>query len=231
MKLLLVASDRMEFRGILAHARQTRRAPANVDWARVVQLGSNELTLVANGAGVERAAAGAEAGLAASQPDALVSIGFCGALIPELAVGDIVVATEVAGGESRHAALAVSSPVAHRRGVVRTNFRVAQSLEERRSLRATGATVVDMEASAVAECARIHGLPFYCIKVVTDLAGETMANDFNKALREDGHFDTIVVLMGTLRHPFARIPELLRLRSRSVRAAAALGDFFADCRF
>jgi adenosylhomocysteine nucleosidase len=115
--------------------------------------------------------------------------------------------------------------------MVLTNSRVVRGTDERRGLRTGGALAVDMEASAVAECARKHGLPFYCIKAVTDLAGESMANDFNEALREDGHFDTIIILKGTLRHPFARIPELLRLRRRCVQAAKAMGDFFADCLF
>jgi hypothetical protein len=74
-------------------------------------------------------------------------------------------------------------------------------------------------------------LPFYCVRVVTDLAGETMANDFNAALRADGHFDTMVVLRGALRRPLARVPELCRLRQRSVRAARVLGVFFANCRY
>ena len=231
MKLLVVASDRMEFSGILAHAPQSRPASAKVDWARTVTAGADEWLLVANGAGVARAAAAAEAGLNSFPADALVSAGYCGALLPELEVADIVVATEVTAESSRYTALPVRCAATHRRGVVRTSSRVAQSVEERRSLRAGGADVVDMEASAVAECARIHGLPFYCVKVVTDLARESMANDFNNALREDGHFDTIILLVGVLRHPFARMPELLRLRSRTAKAARALGDFLADCRF
>ena len=69
------------------------------------------------------------------------------------------------------------------------------------------------------------------VRVVTDLAGETMANDFNAALRSDGHFDTMVILRRALRNPWARLPELFRLRSRCRRAADSLGDFIADCRF
>jgi hypothetical protein len=34
-----------------------------------------------------------------------------------------------------------------------------------------------------------------------------------------------------LRHPSARLPELIRLRKRCNRAAQALGEFFADSRF
>jgi adenosylhomocysteine nucleosidase len=211
MKILVVAADRME----LAHFPK----------------GRSEIMLLAGGVGVKAAAAAARRGIEEFRPDAMVSAGFCGALTHELEIADIVVATEVVGGQARYPALPVESSRCFHPGAVRTHVRVAQTAEERSALRATGAIAVEMEACAVAECARERNLPFYCIKTVTDLAGETMANDFNKALREDGRFDTIVLLTGTLRHPFARIPELLRLRSRCVRAARSLGDFFADCRF
>ena len=211
MRLLIVAADRMEFAAM-------RQNPP-------------EWMLAAGGVGVKCAAAAAEKGIAEFRPDAVVSTGFCGALAPELAVGDIVVATEVLGGDQHYPAAPLASARPHHQGAVRTSFRVAQTVDERRTLRATGAIAVDMEASAVAASACAHSLPFYCVKVVTDLAGETMANDFNLALREDGHFDTIILLKHSLRHPFVRIPELLRLRGRCVRAARNLGDFFADCRF
>ena len=91
--------------------------------------------------------------------------------------------------------------------------------------------MVEMEAAGVAERTIARGLPFYCVKAVSDLADETLANDFNKALRKDGQFDTIVLLRGTLRQPLIRIRELFRLRQRCVRAARSLGDFFAELRF
>lgn len=231
MKILAVASDRMEFRGILQHARESEPLHAPVDWARRVRMGSHELLLIANGAGVKRAAAAAEHGMEIFRPNAIASIGYCGALDPALALADIVVATEVTGDDSHYAALPLESSRCHSRGVLRTHSRVAQTLQERSALRSEGAVAVDMEAAAVARCGTIHALPFYCVKVVTDLAHEPMANDFNKALREDGHFDTIILLTGMLRSPFARLPELVRLRGRAIRAALALGDFFADCRF
>ncbi len=88
-----------------------------------------------------------------------------------------------------------------------------------------------MEAAGVAARVEALALPFYCIRGVSDLAGEDMANDFNRTLTPDGHFDTMKLLQDSFRSPLARIPELLRLRKRCVRAAQALGDFFADCRF
>ncbi len=104
----------------------------------------------------------------------------------------------------------------------------------RRSARCgpAGGSAVEMEAGGVAERAAAQSeLPFYCIRVVTDLAGEDMANDFNLALRPDGHFATMSILSRALRDPLVRLPELVRLRNRCVRASRALGDFIADCRF
>ena len=231
MRLLLIASHPMEFRGILARAEQARPARLPVDWARFVRLGGHELLLVANGAGAPRAASAMDAAGETFQPDSAISTGFCGALDPQLGVADVVVATSVVGPDRRYEALPVSSAAAHHSGVVCSIDRVAQTAEEKRCLRAGGAMVVEMEAAGVAARAQARGLPFHCIRVVTDLAGETMANDFNAALRSDGHFDTMVILRETLRRPLVRLPELCRLRQRSVRAACVLGDFIADCRF
>ena len=202
-----------------------------VNWSRTIQLGGHELLLVANGAGASRAAAALDAAADVFHPDAVISTGFCGALDPALAVADVVVATSVAAADRRYEALPVSSTAPHRSGVVCSVDHVAQTAEEKRHLRSGGAIAVEMEAAGVAARAQARGLPFYCVRVVTDLAGETMANDFNAALRADGHFDTMVILRDTLRRPLARLPELCRLWQRSVRAARVLGDFFADCRF
>jgi adenosylhomocysteine nucleosidase len=240
MKLLVVAAEERELRGILAHAHQRpvekrlaggSTCPTGINWARRAALGEYDLLLAANGAGPARAAVAVQRAAAVFQPDAIVSTGFCGALEDELGVASVVVATEVRGANGRfHARMPAASPP-HCRGVVSTIDHVAQSAAEKRTLCGTGASVVDMEAAAVAGCSAAMGLPFFCIKAVTDLAGETMANDLNAALRPDGHFDTIRILGSIFGRPFVRLPELLRLWSRSARAARALGDFFADCRF
>jgi len=215
----------MEFSGFPAGAWQ--------GLTRLVKLGGNELLLTANGVGARRAMAAVDAA-ASFEPDALVSAGFCGALDPQLQIADIVVATCVIANGRRCAAQPLI-PTHDRKGVV---FRavcsvdhVVQTATEKRTLAASGAGAVEMEAAGVASRAAALHLPFYCIRAVSDLAGEDLANDFNRALTPDGHFDTMILLRGTLGRPLTRIPELLRLRKRCVRAARALGDFFADCRF
>jgi adenosylhomocysteine nucleosidase len=227
----MVAADRMEFPGILAHATDTKRTPVAVDWSRSARLGNHELVLAANGAGAKCAASAVDAALERFPAEAIVSTGFCGALAPELEIADVVVGTAIAAGSRTFPALHPVSQRKHHKGVVCSIDHVAQTAEEKRRLRATGSSVVEMEAGGVADRARLRGLPFYCVRVVTDLAGEDMANNFNLALRPDGHFATMSILRGALRNPLVRLPELIRLRNRCVRAARELGDLIADCRF
>jgi adenosylhomocysteine nucleosidase len=231
MRILMVAADRMEFPGILRHMKEVRSAGVAVDWSRGGRLGEHQVLLAANGAGARRASAAVDAARAGFAADCILSTGFCGALAPELQVGDVVVGTAVDSAWGRFDASKPQSHRAHHMGVVRSIDHVAQSAAEKRQLRATGAAAVEMEAGAVAERAKAHDVPFYCVRVVTDLAGEDMSNDFNAALRPDGHFGTMRILQSALRHPLIRLPELLRLRNRCVHSARVLGDFIADCRF
>jgi adenosylhomocysteine nucleosidase len=221
----------MEFPGILAHATDSKSISVPVNWSRSARLGNHELVLAANGAGARRAASAVDAALKDFPAEAIVSTGFCGALAPELQIADVVLGTAVSAGPCTFPASQVASERQHHRGVVCSIDHVAQTAEEKRQLRASGGCVVEMEAGGVAERAGARGVPFYCVRVVTDLAGEDMANNFNLALRPDGHFATINIFGGALRKPLVRLPELIRLRIRCVRAARVLGDFIADCRF
>jgi nucleoside phosphorylase len=194
-------------------------------------MGPHQLLLVANGAGGMRAAAAVEAGLAEFDAEGIVSTGFCGGLTEGLDVADMVVGTSVTDGAQNFAAIAPECARPHRKGVIRSIGHVVRTAAEKRRLHAAGGDAVEMEAATVAGKAAGRGLPFYCIRVVTDVAGEDMANDFNRALRADGHFDTMVILRSTLRAPLVLLPELIRLRNRCARSARVLGEFIADCRF
>jgi hopanoid-associated phosphorylase len=221
----------MEFTGVLEHAGGAVAGRLPVDWARSARLGDHKVLMAANGVGSARAAAAVDAAVPAFHPQAVVSAGFCGALDPVLDTGAIVVGDCIAAGDRRYPALPVTSLLPHRVGTVCSIDHVAQTAAEKEQLRATGAVAVEMEAAGVAARAQSYGLPFYCVRAVTDLAGENMANDFNAALRPDGHFATMHILGNCVRHPMDRLPELIRLRRRCARASHTLGEFFVDCRF
>jgi adenosylhomocysteine nucleosidase len=231
MKVLFIAADPMEYTGLVRRASAVRPTAVSVDWARKARLNGDEIMLIANGIGPERAAAGTEAGIGALEPDLIVNTGYCGALAPELQIADIVIADRIVGGRQVYAARPPKALNGSATGPIRSISYVAATAAQKRELASEGAIAVEMEAAGVAETASRYSIPFYCIRAVTDLAGETMANDFNKALRADGHFDTMIILRVALLDPATRIPELFRLRKRCSHAARALGDFFADNRF
>jgi nucleoside phosphorylase len=184
---------------------------------------------IANGAGADRAFA---AVLVAPKPSAVCNIGFCGALDESLRVGDIFVACEVRNGSRRYETLVpgvVGSGIAS--GAVASIDHIAATAAEKRNLRATGASIVEMEAAGAARAAEDLDLPFYCIRAVSDLADEDFENDFNAALTPEGQFSTLRLVTGALARPRQRFGELLRLKRRTDAASKKLGDFLADCTF
>ena len=201
--ILLVAAEPREFSGLLRHCRNVRPLPWPIDYARSATLRGREVVLAANGAGSRRAASCVDAAFQNGGAAAVASIGFCGALDPDLKLAQVVTDN------------------------VATIDRVATTVAEKAHLRATGASAVEMEAAGVAERARAYGVPFHCIKAVTDLAGENLSIDYNSALRPDGHFDTIYILRSAISRPSERMPELYRIWRRTSVAARALGEFLA----
>jgi hypothetical protein len=102
-------------------------------------LGEYELLLVANGAGQARAAAAVDCAAAAFLPEAIVSIGFCGALDDRLDVASVVVATEMIGPNGRFRTRAPAASLPHHLGVVLTiDHGEAQSAANRRDRRGYG---------------------------------------------------------------------------------------------
>jgi hypothetical protein len=109
--------------------------------------------------------------------------------------------------------------------------RVAVSPEEKARLRATGATIVEMEALAVAERAKLWQVPFYCVRSVSDVASEGFLLDLNSVRDAEGRFRRGLIVLKTIIRPVSLVPEMLRLKRNSERAAETLGEFVANCCF
>lgn len=215
---LMVAAEAREFEGILKRAGDVRALPwQGAAFSRQAQGKNSRWLLIANGPGprlVERA-------LERKQDvDRILSIGFCGALDPALRIGDIVVSGEVPKG--------LGAPFV--RGDVVSVDRVAFTAREKCDLRtATGAAVVEMESAAVAQKAREWDVPFGCVRVVSDVAGEDLPLDFNRYRDADGRFERTRIALAALGRPFTVLPKLVRLDRNCHRAAERLGEFLANC--
>ena len=90
---------------------------------------------------------------------------------------------------------------------------------------------MEMEAAGAAGAAEDLAVPFYCVRVVSDLAGEDFVNDFNAALSADGRFSVARLALGALASPRRRLGELVRLKQRTTMASKKLGEFLANCTF
>lgn len=141
---------------------------------------SPSLVFVAGGVGA-RAAAAATLVLADTfNPDAILSLGFCGALTDDLETADLIL-----GGSSQHPAdpsllaLAKSAAPKARSGKVVTVDQVVLGAEQKKELaRSSGALIVDMEANAVAIAAKARGLGFLAVKAVIDTPSAPLSSTY-----------------------------------------------------
>ena len=228
---MLVAAQPREFDGLLRFCSGVRKLAWPVYWARSGESSGRQLWMVANGAGAAHAAQAVEVACVACRPEAIVSMGFCGALDPALRIGDVFVATAVDVAGRRFDVRLPYSETPHSTGVLASIDHVAQTAAEKTVLRAGGASAVEMEAGGVAQFAAAHGIPLSCVRSVTDTASQSFVLDFNKALRSDGHFGTISLLTSALGNPGKAFPELFRLRNFCRIASRPLGEFVAGCQF
>jgi len=225
--VLFVAADPRELTAWVNQWESVHPVALAVNWARAGKWKGRAVAAIANGVGAERAFTAA---IMAGKISAVCSTGFCGALDDKLDIGDVVMATEVKNGSQTYPASLPRGPQAVL-GPVASIDHVAQTASEKSSLRETGAVIVEMEAAGVARAAEDLGVPFYCVRAVSDLATEDLANDFNAALTSDGNFSLIRLITGALARPRQRFSELLRLQRRTTIASKKLGDFLANTTF
>ena len=232
--LLVVSADRREFAGFGGPRNDLTPVSFGVRWSARANLNGCQALLVANGPGGENAAQGVEFACKSFDVGAVVSAGYVGALDPELTVGSTLIVRRIIQLKPRleyAVRLPACSGELHPRvAVLLTVDEVAQDARRKAQLWVTGAAAVDMEASAVAAEASRRGLPFYCLRAVSDEADTSLIIDWNRARRMDGTFSGWNILAQAAARPW-RWKQLRDLLRDGRRASAALGRLFQQCRF
>lgn len=153
----------------------------------------------------------------------VVSSGWAGALKSELEPGRAYIVSSLIDartGERFRAAqwseerLAVTSP------------KVADAAEKLRLAAAYGADLVDMEGAAVARLADMRGIPFYCIKGVSDGLSDRLP-DFNRFLSPGGGFRYLRFIFFVLFRPTYWL-ALLRMGENSKKASQSIAEMLLD---
>lgn len=171
------------------------------------------------GTGID-AATRAFAGIEDGGPiDLVLSIGWAGALTTQCSAGQ---AYNVAGvidavtGE-RFNCEAGAGPY-----WLVTSPRVADEAEKHHFAAIYKAALVDMEAAAIGRLAATRGIPFYCIKGVSDPLDAKLP-DFNRFIDHDGQFQTPKFVLFALLRPWLW-PALVRMGENSSKASQNMAE-------
>lgn len=230
----MIAADAREFRGLCGRIGAGTDLQWPVDYSRTVERDGCRWILAANGPGPRLASQAFAIAVSRASFRAVLNTGFCGALDPALHPCEVVAADRVIDADSGESFGATVPACAGglRRGAIVTGDRVISTASMKSELRRqTGASFADMEATAVARASLALGLPFHCIRVVSDTAGEGFDTDLDAARAGDGRFRLSNILAQAARKPWTRIPELVHLNKRTRMASEMLGEFLAGCRF
>lgn len=176
--------------------------------------------LVCGGIGAEAARRAAEAAIILYRPRLVVSVGFAGALNPELKAGEgfaprMVVSADDGSRIDTEAGEGTLVSFGH----------IANREQKARLARAYAARAVDMEAAAVGRAAQAHGLPFVAYKTVSD------EHDFEIPALEkfirDGQFRAGRFVAHALLRPWLW-PKLVQLSRNTSRAGAAICEWLVQ---
>jgi adenosylhomocysteine nucleosidase len=175
------------------------------------------------GAGQD-AATRAFAAIEAGGPiDLVFSIGWAGALHADIAPGtahNVAGVLDVRTGERFRCDAGAGDLW------LATSPTVANEAEKRRLTSADQAALVDMEAAAIARLAAMRGIPFYCIKGVSDGLTDHLP-DFNRFISPQGRFHLARFTLFAILRPWYW-PALLRMGENSKQASQSIAESLLD---
>jgi adenosylhomocysteine nucleosidase len=208
-RILIVTALDVEARGLARHLALRR-----VGSRRPPRYAGSALDLICVGPGAtclgEFDALARAAGL-------VVSAGTCGALAPDLEVGDLVLPGAVLGPDGRRHALAPLSGL-EAAGTLLTVPAVVETAEAKARLwRETGASAVDMEAALVAQWAAGLGVPAAAVRGVVDTASRGIPSAFANLVDPRGRTRGARAVHLVLTRPRG-LADVLALRRDTARA-------------
>lgn len=163
------------------------------------------------------------------RPKAVLMAGYAGALQDGFKVGDIILATEIVG-QSGHSWPATwperplegewRPPI--QRGRILTEEKLISQPAEKRDLgKRHDAVAVDMESAVLAKLCAARGVPFGCVRVISDSV-DTVLSPQLVSLMSTGRISIWRTILAVLRRP-ALAGELRRLAKHTRYASEQLG--------
>jgi adenosylhomocysteine nucleosidase len=213
-KLAIIAAMEREVAGFVRGWNRTEII-ASFRTVRMYEQGNALVAIAGIGAISARAAADTAYKHANGAISQFVSVGLAGALTPEWKAGDVFRPATIID-EADDLSIATAGGA----GTLITAGTIADEQVKRIFAAKHIAQSVDMEAYAVGDVARIYGVPFTAIKVISDELDFPMP-PLARFVSDRGDFRTRAFAMYAALRPWLW-PTMLRLGSNSGRAAAVL---------
>jgi adenosylhomocysteine nucleosidase len=151
--------------------------------------------------------------------DSVISTGWAGALREKVGAGRAYTVSGVVDARSGER-IATTAPSGGYWLV--TCDGIASHAEKERLAASHGAELVDMEAAEVGRLAARRGIPFCCIKGVSDGLADQLP-DFNGFISSNGQFQALRFILFAILRPW-HWPALARLGQNSKKAAQSIRD-------
>lgn len=155
--------------------------------------------------------------------DKVISTGWAGALREELVSGVAYHVSTVIDARTGERFVAAGPP---NDCWLVTNSRVADTMEKKRLASTYSAALVDMEAAGIARLAKMRGIPFYCVKGISDGYSDQLP-DFNRFISHGGQFKLARFMVFALLRPWYW-PPLIRMGENSREAARNIAQSLLD---
>lgn len=191
------------------------------------------MRLACTGSGPRRAARGIDRLLADGPVSLVIGAGVAGALTPDLAPGDVVVACWVRNHDGgapasdeawRGRALRLGARPAVAVSVDRVVTRPAERLVLAQDLPSGSVASVDMESAAWSRAAERHRVPCLILRAISDASSEVLPDYLSECLDAEGGLSRPRVVARALAHP-GSLRSLFRLRRQAREAAERLSRF------
>lgn len=187
------------------------------------------IAVVESGMGPARACRATEALLDGHSPRWIVSTGFCGALIPDMQIGQIVVANKITSLDQDELMVDVGMKTDAARGLhvgrTLTIDQMVRSIAEKRALaEQTGAIAVDMETHAVASVCRERKTKFMAVRAISDDLSADLPAEVLSLVGETGAV-RIGAVVGALWKRPGSYKDMWRLREHAMTASEHLANF------
>lgn len=189
--------------------------------------GGHELIAVSGGMGSNAALRAFTAAEFLGALDLALSVGWAGALTPQMETGKCYLPCEVIDVQTGERFASGSGETALR---LVTTPQVANTAEKQRLRESYGASLVDMEAATVARLAMMRQVPFYCFKAVSDSENAALP-DLNRFIDTQGQMQMPSFVAHVAMRPqhWASLMELGRNSSVAARSLAeSVNRFLAE---